>query len=198
MKTYNGTQLLDQCLEDQHSCEPLIWPGDTILVRSPSSFSGKIIRFGTGSYFNHAAIYLGKGLTLEADHRGLHVQHINWYIENRHDHIFKVFRPKYVDPCDHSKGLYTILNGESVVRHGLKWADKKPGYDFLATAGFVFRFIGMSIPFNPFNIKPRLFCSESVITVYRDAGISVLPGLDASLVSPGDLHRAPNMMEVAP
>lgn len=189
MFTLDPPQLLDVCIKEQGVDKPLIWPGDIILVHSPNSISGKIIRLGTQSYFNHATIYMGNGMTLEADHKGLHLQHLNFYIEKKPDHKFVIVRPDVVDTSNRESAKFTIADGENVVRHGLKYADIGHKYDFIALAGFFFRFLGMSIPSNPFNIKPMLFCSESVKSVYADAGYTIVPDFPPSLTSPGDIDR---------
>jgi len=147
-------------------------PGDFGVVKT-NGIVGKLIRVGTASRWNHAFIYIGDGVIVEANPSGVALSPANKYPKiawNQHDTLSPYQREEIVDRAIREVG--------------------KP-YAFLDIAALFFRIIGLRfIRPNAFWKKlastQSWFCSELVAHCYREAGLTLINKKD-DLVTPGDL-----------
>ena len=147
-------------------------PGDFGVVKT-DGIIGRLIRVGTASRWNHAFIYLGDGLIVEANPTGVAISSVSKYPQiawNRHTNIPAKTRDKIVEAAYKEVG--------------------KP-YAFLDIIVIFLRIIGLRF-IRPNTFWKKLsdingwFCSELVSYCYRISGIPILKKKD-DLVTPGDL-----------
>jgi hypothetical protein len=190
------SELLKLCIREEDTNRPAIWPGDTLLVHSKKGIGAKLIQFGTKSDYNHVATYVGDGMLVESDGmKGIQLKHLNWYIKHKEEQdLFRIARPIRVDSGNIDSRKYTKKDGKHTKKHALSYIGK--GYDYIALAGFFFRFLGMAIPANPFDIKGRFFCSEFWKRHNADAEIYLVPEQRPEYTSPGDIARDSNIKYV--
>lgn len=140
-----------------------------VLLYQGVSVISKIIRWQTRSQYSHAAVELEDGSVIEAWHRG--VEHV------------KDFR------TNHTNGTIVDVFGIKAPPENIKKAElnfkKQVGrkYDFQGVANFLTR--------EDANVDERLFCSESTMTGFNDAGIFLLERIKPNLVSPRDINLSP-------
>lgn len=147
-------------------------PGDFGVVKT-NGIVGKLIRFGTASRWNHAFIYVGPGVIVEANPTGVALSPVTNYPKiawNHHDSLSQEQREQIVELALFEVG--------------------KP-YAFLDIAALFFRIIGLKfIRPNSFwkklSSKESWFCSELVAYCYRKSGLTLINKND-DLVTPGDL-----------
>jgi uncharacterized protein YycO len=145
-------------------------PGDVLLSteRAATSFT---IRFFTSSLFSHAAIYLGDGLYAEAVGLGV-----------RQRSVATVLKPR----------IKVVRLSESAVQNARHVATK--------AASEIVRYVGagywsqgalLSIFRKAASTdRHRLFCSHLVASMYSDAGVDVVPGIESNKVTPELLARS--------
>ena len=147
-------------------------PGDFGVVKT-TGIIGRLIRVGTASRWNHAFIFVGPGLIVEANPTGVEYSpitkypHVAW---NRHDNLTDEQRE--------------VIVAEAIKQVGTPYA-------FIDIAALFFRIIGLRF-INPshfwkrFSVKNSWFCSELVAHCYRSSGLTLI-NKDDDLVTPGDL-----------
>lgn len=146
--------------------------GDFGVVKT-DGIIGRLIRIGTASRWNHAFIYIGEGLIVEANPTGVEISpvtkypHIAW---NHHDVLSDETRNKIATMARKEVG--------------------KP-YAFVDIAALALRILGLRFVssnrlWQALASKNSWFCSELVAGCYREAGI-VLVNKKDDLVTPGDL-----------
>ena len=146
--------------------------GDYGVVRT-GGFFGKLIRLGTISRWNHAFIYVGNGMVVEANPTDVasspisKYSHIAW---NKHEEL-------------------TDEQRRSIVGFAIK-AIGKP-YNFLIILSIALRILGLKMFANN-RILHRMaqhdgyICSELVAEAYASVGIKLFDK-PADQVTPGDL-----------
>ena len=147
-------------------------PGDFGVVKT-NGIIGRLIRIGTSSRWNHAFIYTGEGVIVEANPTGVAISPSNRYSNiawNHHE-------------------VLTQEQRDSIVEAALKEVGKP--YAFLDIAVLFFRIIGLrfirpNVFWKKLALQNGWFCSELVSHCYRVAGIDLLNKQD-DLVTPGDL-----------
>ena len=147
-------------------------PGDFGVVKT-NGIIGRLIRIGTVSRWNHAFIYIGDGVIVEANPTGVALSPAKKYPQiawNHHDSIPDSKREKIVDLALSEVG--------------------KP-YAFIDIAILLLRILGLRfIRPNKFwkklSVQNGWFCSELVSYCYRSVGLTLINKKD-DLVVPGDL-----------
>lgn len=147
-------------------------PGDFGVVKT-DGIIGRLIRIGTASRWNHAFIYVGEGIIVEANPTGVAISpvtkypHIAW---NQHDTLSKKVRDKIVESA---------------------YAEVGKPYAFLDIASLILRILGLrfirpNVIWNKLSRQNSWFCSELVSYCYRTSGLTLVNKKD-DLVTPGDL-----------
>jgi len=162
--------------------------GDIINFRSKGFFS-KLIRFGTGGYTNHSAIYVGGGhqYIIEALAKGVKKNKLSKRVKAKDVEAVIVLRypPLTVEQAE-------IIKSYAYSRIGVK-------YDFKQILGFTIWCFGRIFlrrkwwersKYNPFDSRKKDICSELVYNAYQKAGITLCPNKDESNISPADLERS--------
>jgi cell wall-associated NlpC family hydrolase len=147
-------------------------PGDYGVVKT-SGFFGKIIRIGTVSRWNHAFIYIGDGLIIQANPTGVAIGKVTEYPIigwNQHEDLTKDQRKLIVDEA--------------------KRLVDRP-YGFLDIANLILRILGLKLLANTAILEKLaerygVICSELVALSYDAAGINIC-NKPANIVTPGDL-----------
>ena len=147
-------------------------PGDFGVVKT-NGIIGRLIRVGTASRWNHAFIYVGEGIIVEANPTGVAISPVTKYPQiawNQHDNLSKKVRDKIVKAAHAEVG--------------------KP-YAFLDILALVFRILGLrflrpNVFWKKLSRKDSWFCSELVSHCYRISGLTLINKQD-DLVTPGDL-----------
>jgi cell wall-associated NlpC family hydrolase len=147
-------------------------PGDYGVVKTNGVF-GKLIRVGTVSRWNHAFIYIGDGLIVEANPMGVVISKASKYeviAWNQHETLTDAQRTKIVNEAKR-------LIGKS--------------YGFLDIANLMLRILGLKLLANTSLLDKMaerygVICSELVALSYDAAKIDVC-GKPANIVTPGDL-----------
>jgi hypothetical protein len=147
-------------------------PGDFGVVKT-YGLIGRLIRLGTSSRWNHAFIYVGDGLIVEANPTGVAISPANKYTNiawNHHEELTTAQRNIIVEAARKEVG--------------------KP-YAFVDIAVIFFRIIGLrfirpNVFWKKLALQNGWFCSELASHCYRVAGIDLLNKKD-DLVTPGDL-----------
>jgi len=153
--------------------------GDYGVVRTSGVF-GKLIRLGTSSPDNHAVIYIGNGLLVEATPHGVKINSIDEYpliAWNQHEEL-------------------TDTQREAIAAHARSLVGKP--YSFITIALIVLRILGAKfLSDNKFMVwaatKEGYICSELVAECYSSAGIKLFQKPDYEVV-PGDLSRRLELM----
>jgi hypothetical protein len=146
--------------------------GDFGVVKT-DGIIGRLIRVGTASRWNHAFIYIGEGVIVEANPTGVAISPVTKYPKiawNQHEKISDNLREKIVDAAFKEVG--------------------KP-YAFLDITALFFRIIGLrfirpNVFWKKLASQESWFCSELVSYCYRTSGITLINKKD-DLVTPGDL-----------
>jgi uncharacterized protein YycO len=149
--------------------------GDYLVVKT-NGIAAKLIRLGTLSRWNHAAIVVSVDgdvpLIVEARPTGVALKPINQYTSvafNQHEEL-------------------TPKQRQDIVEHANKQVGKP--YGFLDILIIALRILGLRLP--PVKLWTRIakhqgyICSELVAECYQKAGMA-LSDKDACLVTPGDL-----------
>lgn len=147
-------------------------PGDFGVVKT-NGIIGRLIRLGTVSRWNHAFIYVGNGLIVEANPTGVALSPVDKYLQiawNQHDTI-------------------STKKRELIVESALSEVGKP--YAFVDIAILLLRILGLRfIKPNKFwkrlSIQNGWFCSELVSYCYRRVDLTLINKKD-DLVVPGDL-----------
>ena len=147
-------------------------PGDYGVVKTNGPL-GKAIRVGTLSRWNHAVIYMGDGVIIEARPTGVKFGSIKEYPNiawNQHEY-----------------GL-TDEKRTKIVNFAIDQIGKPYGYFDIFL--ILFRILGLKLPPAKFWVKlarrQGYICSELVAEAYGSAGYT-LSGKPDALVTPGDL-----------
>lgn len=147
-------------------------PGDYGVVRT-NGWAAKLIQIGTVSRWNHAFIYIGAGLIIEANPTGIAVSPVSKYPKiawNQHESIDNDTRGKIVAAAHHFVGSpYGFFDIGNLMLRIL-------GLKFLANTRFLERLA----------MRHGVICSELVSLAYRDSGVD-LTGMPDHTVTPGDL-----------
>lgn len=157
--------------------------GDFGVVSTPG-LAAEIIRWGTESNVNHAFLYVGDGLLIEARPGGAGYAHIDKY------NGLTVEWSTGAVPLDDVQRLKVIAHARTLVGTPYGWLDILAIGLTQRRAG---RLINVDAPpwwVRRVNDTHTLICSQLVDLAYYLAGVDLftdtrLPGL----VSPGDLHR---------
>jgi uncharacterized protein YycO len=145
--------------------------GDYGVVRT-NGFSARCIQIGTLSKWNHAVIYIGNNLIVEANPAGVQISSADKYsviVWNQHEDLTNEERKNIV-----------------------KWALSQVGesYSFLTIALIVFRTLGFKVLVGKLAIKlaqkEGYICSELVAECYSKTGHPLCSKPDWQIV-PGDL-----------
>jgi len=140
-----------------------------VLLYQGISVVSKIIKWQTRSQYSHAAVELDDSSVIESWHKG--VEHVKDYRTNHTSgtvvDVFGIKAPS--ENIDLAESIF------------LKQVGRK--YDFQGVFNFVTR--------EDINVDERLFCSESVMTGFNEAGIYLLERIKPNLVSPRDIHISP-------
>ena len=147
-------------------------PGDFGVVKT-NGIIGRLIRLGTTSRWNHAFIYIGDGVIVEANPTGVTLSPVKKYPQiawNHRDTIPAKTREQLVD---------------------LALAEVGKPYAFLDIAILLLRIMGLRFTkpnkfWKKLAIQNGWFCSELVSYCYRSAGLTLINKKD-DLVVPGDL-----------
>ena len=151
--------------------------GDFCLVRTPD-LGGRLIRIGTDSYVNHAAVYVGDGRVIEARPSGAGYANVTQY-EN----------PKYY--LAWTTGLFNLTDQQrskivswSIAQIGIK-------YSWLDIVALGFRCFNLGFP-NLVEARiarsDKEICSQLVDEAYAFAGVHLFnDGRQPHDVTPGDL-----------
>ncbi len=154
-------------------------PGEFFVVRT-EGWAGRLIRVGTDSDVNHAGIYLGKGLTLEAQPGGAIYGHIT---QGQMDAaLWSGMNPTW---------RLSRIEGEAVctqakTHHGdpYSWLDIACISLTILTRSHIPSVVSARLD-NPH----RNICSQLVDRVYEEAGVHLFTdGRPHGAVSPGDLR----------
>lgn len=146
--------------------------GDYGVVRSNGIFA-RLIQIGTVSRWNHAVIYIGHGLIVEANPTDVALSKVDKYnlvAWNRHEELTEEQR--------------------LVIVQAAKDAVGKP-YDFIDIVVLALRILGLKLISNNWLVqklakRDGYICSELVAAAYDKAGISLVNKPD-NMVTPGDL-----------
>ena len=147
-------------------------PGDYVVIKTKGAF-GKLIRVGTMSRWNHAVVYIGDGLIIEAKPTGVFISKasdydlIGW---NQHEEL-------------------TDGQREVIVNEAHRLIDRP--YGFLDIANLALRILGLKLLANTSLLEKMserygVICSELVALCYDAAKID-LCNKPANIVTPGDL-----------
>ena len=147
-------------------------PGDFGVVKT-NGIVGRLIRVGTASRWNHAFIYVGDGVIVEANPTGVAISPVTKYPKiawNQHDTISDEIRAEIVEAAFKEVG--------------------KP-YAFSDIAALFFRIVGLrfirpNVFWKKLAKKESWFCSELVSYCYRTVDFVLINKKD-DLVTPGDL-----------
>ena len=146
-------------------------PGDYGVVKT-NGIIGRLIRIGTTSRWNHAFIYIGGGVLVEARPTGVTLNRVDQYTAyafNQHEDITQEQRDHIVD-------------------HAMAQVGKP--YGFIDITVIFLRIFGLKIPnlkiWNKLSKKKGFICSELVAESYRKAGFVLINKPDG-IVTPGDL-----------
>jgi cell wall-associated NlpC family hydrolase len=147
-------------------------PGDFGVVKT-NGIIGKLIRVGTASRWNHAFIYIGDGVIVEANPTGVAITPLAKYPNiawNQHDTI-------------------TAKQRDSIIELALNEVGKP--YAFIDISILFLRILGLRfVKPNKFwkklSVQNGWFCSELVSYCYRTVGLTLINKKD-DLVTPGDL-----------
>lgn len=154
--------------------ESSLRPGD-VLVFQGDGLMRSVIKYGTESGFNHAAIYAGKGMVIDAIGGGVVKRSLQDAL--RDQNFAGVLR---------REGL-TDLQRLAIVRTAETWIDAKYSYKNCAYTGAGFLEITGSV-------RPAVTCSELVQKVYEEAiGCRIV---NRNYPSPGDLALASGLKAV--
>ena len=145
--------------------------GDYGVVKT-NGIIGRLIRLGTTSRWNHAFIYMGDGMIVEANPTGVALSPASKYPKiawNQHEDLSKSQR-------------------EAIAVKALDQVGK--AYDFIDILSLFLRIFGLKLPiyklFKMLSKRQSWFCSELVSACYREADMKLLPHPDY-LITPGDL-----------
>jgi cell wall-associated NlpC family hydrolase len=146
--------------------------GDYGVVKTSGVF-GKLIRFGTMSRWNHAFIYIGDGLIVQANPTGVAIGKVTQYPVigwNQHEELTDEQRDK-------------------IVTEAKRLVDRP--YGFLDIANLILRILGLKALANTKVLEKMaerygVICSELVALAYDAASIN-LCNKPANIVTPGDL-----------
>lgn len=146
-------------------------PGDYGVVKT-NGIIGRLIRLGTTSRWNHAFIYIGGGVIVEANPTGVALSPAIKYPKiawNQHDKLSAKQRELIVD--------------EAIAQVG-------KSYDFVDIAALLLRIFGLKLPiykiFKFLSKRDSWFCSELVVHSYKVAKAPLTESPEY-LVTPGDL-----------
>lgn len=166
-------------------------PGD-VLVSTTSALTSKLINLATGSKVSHAMIYTGDGNIIEAIGDGVIKRTLTQAIAE--SYLCVAYRHKNMSKAQ-AQQIVQIVN---------KWVGKK--YDYLGTLftdssnsvkllKYSFCLINPAICSDLSNAnsktppRDKFFCSELVLTAYKDAGMP-LTKEDPSKGSPNQIVNA--------
>lgn len=148
-------------------------PGDYFVTATPGCI-GFLIRFATRSKFNHAGIYLGHGIIMEAaPKRGVRYNRLSAYPKAEWSH-------RFLTPAER-----VALVRKAISMKGVK-------YNMLDIFGQALVCFGFRDPL----IRERLtspnheICSQFVVDCYISIGVLLCPGKQSFEVTPGDLADA--------
>jgi hypothetical protein len=146
-------------------------PGDYGIVKT-NGIIGRLIRIGTTSRWNHAFIYVGEGVIVEANPTGVALSPVAKYPRiawNHHEELTDEQRKIIVDTAVDQVGL---------------------PYDFMDIVALLLRIFGLKVPiYKLFKVLARRkswFCSELVTHCYNKANLKLINSPEY-LVTPGDL-----------
>lgn len=154
-------------------------PGDIILTRSKHTLPSFIIRLFTLSKYSHAAIYVGRGVIVEAVFSGVRTQNIHRWSEGLENncavlrHPNKIAAKRAAQICETYHGaMYSISDA---ILSGL-------------SAYFFITF--------PIRIKnTKMFCSRMVAEAFSNSGI-IISDKHYQLVRPKDIYNSMYLAKV--
>lgn len=146
--------------------------GDFFVVAT-NGLVARLIRWFTGSWANHAGVYIGAGWIAEANPAGVQLAKASKYdscrIEWSGIALTPEEREQVVGAVGAMEGIpYGYLDLLAIVLHRFRltlWADRR------------------------LDRGDRLICSQVVARAYRVAGLTLMPGTPENYVTPGDLAR---------
>lgn len=140
--------------------------GDILLFYNASGVT-RLITWFTHSPFYHVGICAGDECVVEARPSGVVLRDLRE--ANEHDYL--------VIPTSGSGGA-----------HAVEWAREQVGdnYDVVGIAVLVLERVFKTLHINYRSPNSRFSCCELVICAFREAGVELLPGLDASAIAPAD------------
>ena len=146
-------------------------PGDYGVVKT-NGIIGRLIRIGTTSRWNHAFIYVGDNMIVEANPTGVALSPASKYPKiawNQHDRL-------------------SAKQREIIVETALDQVGK--AYDFIDIGSLLLRIFGLKLPiyklFKVLSKRDSWFCSELVSYSYNKVKLPLL-NMPDYLVTPGDL-----------
>lgn len=146
--------------------------GDLVLVRSPRLI-GKLIRFFTGGWASHIAVYVGNGMVFEGRPGGAGLTPLHAY--NRTGYKIRVMRMKTTGP-----------KAARFSEHAQKYVGRE--YDFIQLAGMMLSFLfNAQRKLNPPNLRKKLICSELVFQALLDAQLPT-PDVKVCNATPKDFE----------
>lgn len=135
--------------------------GDYGVVHTSGAF-GKLIRLGTFSHWNHAVVYIGGGLLIEANPKGVQIKPVSEYKDgdiawNQHEGLTSAQRTAIVA---HAHSLVGSV------------------YNFATIAVLTLRILGLRVLSNMSILKhlaekDGYICSELVVACYNFANVVI-------------------------
>ena len=150
--------------------------GDLGIVTT-RGFLARAIQFGTLSRWNHAFIYVGNGLIIEATPKGIILNPLSDY-----DHIDIVWNKHQPWNDEEASRNFIVSEAHRLLNLPYNWTN---------IVRIVFRVLGLKVLANT-KLMERLaqkdgyICSEMVAELYAKSGNSLL-AKDPAVTSPGDL-----------
>ena len=146
-------------------------PGDILLFFLPHRKRDYLIKWVTRSRFYHAGIYAGGNRLIESRPKGV--------IDN--------------DLCGREKAFVTLPAPDGKGEAALAWAKTQMGspYDDRDVLVIFLEhvFTHWHINYNPLG---KYTCGEFIAAAFQKAGVTLVPGMEVSSVSPGDIaHLLP-------
>jgi hypothetical protein len=145
--------------------------GDWAVVHTSGKYARPIQAF-TGSEWNHAIVYVGNGLIIEAAPGGVRLAKLSKY-----DGCPILWSS--VDLTDEQRDT---IRREAMMLRGIPYS-----YLDIAALGLSCAGIIPLVVFDRLDRPDRLICSQLVVVVYRKAGIILFTDKADCRVTPGDL-----------
>ena len=171
-------------------------PADILLSTSGATVS-RVIRFGTGSRFSHAAVYVGDGEIIEAIGEGVVRQSLSRAMQD--DTLVCAYRRIRMSDAQAQQVIrYASAQvGKPYDEAGAAGAGVTSGRGLLLSvfAGWLVPISGLAVvsalgadAINRLNPERRFFCSELVALAFKEASVPL--GRGAASSTPADISSA--------